>query len=85
MVLVATGIQTILGMGLLIDGGFGEGLRPDEVAIWAATVRVLLVASITCCVLAMIAKRWVLLSLSGVLTLVLVVMNILRWNVGDPS
>ncbi len=82
--LVATGIQAILGMGLLIDGGFGGGLRPDDVAVWIATVRVLLVASIASCVLAIIAKRWVLSSLSVVLTLVLMVMNILRWNVGGP-
>ena len=85
ILLLATSWQIITAVGLLMSGAFGAGLRADEVVIWVIVARILLAIALVCCVLAVVSKRWILLSLSIVLTLVLVVMNLLRWNVGVPS
>ena len=69
-------------LGFLLHGAFGGGLDESEVAIWVTTARVLLPASIGCCVLGVIAERWVLLSLAVVIALVALAMNVVQWNVG---
>ena len=85
IVLLATALQVIIGVGFLLDGAFGGGLHAGEVTGWVMMVRILLAASIACCVLAVIAKRWILFSLALVISLVLVVLNLLQWNVGSLS
>ena len=85
IVLLATAWQVMMGVGFLLDGAFGAGPHADEVTGWVTTVRILLAASIACCVLAVVAKRWILFSLALVISLVLVVLNLLQWNVGALS
>jgi hypothetical protein len=81
ILLVATGALTMMGLRLLLGGAFGGGVNASEIAPWVTMTRILLVLSIVCCVLAVIARRWVLFPLSVAIGLVLLVMNLVRWNV----
>ena len=85
ILLLATGWQVVNALGFLAHGAFGGGLESSEVATWVTTARVLLVASIGCCVLGFIAERWVLFSLAMVITLLALLMNLVQWNVGGAS
>ncbi|WP_243076660.1 hypothetical protein [Microbacterium sp. SS28] len=85
ILLIATGWQVMNAFGFLLHGAFGGDLYLSEVATWVTIGRILLVASIVCCVLGVIAERWVLFSLAVVITLVAVVMNLVEWNVGGAS
>ncbi len=82
ILLVAAGVLAASMVGLLMEGAFGGGLSAHEVGDWVGAARALLVASIACCVLAAIARRWVLFSLSVATALLLAVMNHLQWNAG---
>ncbi|SFS12558.1 hypothetical protein SAMN04487846_2533, partial [Microbacterium sp. cf046] len=85
ILLLATGWQVMNAFGFLLHGAFGGVPYPSEVAVWVTIARILLVASIVCCVLGVIAERWVLFSLALVITLAAVVMNFIEWNVGAVS
>ena len=85
ILLGVAGWQVMTALGFLLSGAFGGGLYASEIAPWVVISRVLLAASIVCCVLAVIAERWVLLSLTVVITLVSVLMNLVQWNVSGAS
>ena len=85
ILIIATGWQGMNAFGFVLHGAFGGSLYPSEVATWVTIARILLAASIACCVLGVIAERWVLFSLAVVITLVAVAMNLVEWNVGGVS